>query len=521
MSPIPSDARNRNRRRPACASLAALCALAAALPAAAGAAVSYEPPDGRILSGAAVEYPVATKGPEFTAATGQEGLAIIHGYVGHLQSLEDILRQFRSVDSAVMLSWRAIAKDSGAAGGDLTGVANGEIDGYLVTSAEAVASYPRPVFIRLYWEFTGDWFEWSTYTGSGAQRAGNSPAAFRDAWKRIRIVFDGGTHAEVNARLAEAGLPPLTAGGSTLPNAAAAWVWSVAKGGVKPADKPHRTADYYPGDAYVDWVGQGIHQYRSDPFSYWAARVGGPDPLATVDAVYDFAVSRGKPFMFSEWAIATAPYGNGDDPQYVDDALTWLESHPEAKAQVWFDRDMGGYTHQIHNFPRARAVFTAHVTGGRYIQDWRRAGPVVRGPSPGAAGAAPDPSATTPRSRGARATMCGGRRATIVGTPGADRLTGTRGRDVIVGLGGRDRIAGRGGPDVVCGGPGRDTIRGGAGRDVIRGGAGADRLFGGRGRDRLLGGAGRDRLDGQLGVRDMLFGGRGRDLCIRGLRRSC
>ena len=97
--------------------------------------------------------------------------------------------------------------------------------------------------------------------------------------------------------------------------------------------------------------------------------------------------------------------------------------------------------------------------------------------------------------------VCAGKPATIVGTPGADRLRGTAKADVIVALGGDDRVRSLGRGDVVCGG---------AGRDRLDGGAGADRLLGGPGRDVLTGGAGRDRLDGGAG-RDRCTGGPGRD----------
>ncbi len=92
---------------------------------------------------------------------------------------------------------------------------------------------------------------------------------------------------------------------------------------------------------------------------------------------------------------------------------------------------------------------------------------------PDAGGGAPPPAA-----------RCGGRRATIVGTAGRDRLRGTRGADVIAALGGNDRVVGRGGRDVVCGG---------RGRDVLSGGKGSDRLAGGPQRDTCIGGAARDR----------------------------
>jgi glucose/arabinose dehydrogenase len=87
---------------------------------------------------------------------------------------------------------------------------------------------------------------------------------------------------------------------------------------------------------------------------------------------------------------------------------------------------------------------------------------------------------------------CAGKRATVIGSGGADRLAGGGGRDVIVGAGGADRIKAGGGRDLLCAGKGADELRGGGGRDRLRGGGGDDRLRGGGGRDRLDGGPGTD-----------------------------
>ena len=83
---------------------------------------------------------------------------------------------------------------------------------------------------------------------------------------------------------------------------------------------------------------------------------------------------------------------------------------------------------------------------------------------------------------------CFGKRATICGTKGRDRLTGTAGRDVIVGLQGNDTIKGLDGNDLICGGSGRDILVGGRGRDRLDGGGGNDTLDGGRGEDTCKGG---------------------------------
>ena len=96
---------------------------------------------------------------------------------------------------------------------------------------------------------------------------------------------------------------------------------------------------------------------------------------------------------------------------------------------------------------------------------------------------------------------CAGRRATVVGTTGADTLIGTDKRDVIKARGGNDVVRGLARGDIVCGGGGKDTLKGnrgsdllkgGRGRDFLRGGPGADTLRGGRGNDTCRGGPGRD-----------------------------
>ena len=82
---------------------------------------------------------------------------------------------------------------------------------------------------------------------------------------------------------------------------------------------------------------------------------------------------------------------------------------------------------------------------------------------------------------------CRGKKATVVGTAGKDRITGTRKADVIVALGGNDLVKGLGGNDLVCGGDGNDAVKGGPGKDHLLGEKGKDQLLGGTGRDRLVG----------------------------------
>ena len=113
---------------------------------------------------------------------------------------------------------------------------------------------------------------------------------------------------------------------------------------------------------------------------------------------------------------------------------------------------------------------------------------------------------------------CGDKKATILGTPGNDRIVGRRGNDVIYGDGGNDRIlGGASGNDRICGGPGDDRVEGGKGNDLLYGNGGDDRVEGGRGSDKAIsGGRGRDRLSGGRG-NDVANGGAGADHVDGGL----
>jgi Ca2+-binding RTX toxin-like protein len=73
---------------------------------------------------------------------------------------------------------------------------------------------------------------------------------------------------------------------------------------------------------------------------------------------------------------------------------------------------------------------------------------------------------------------CGGRRATIVGDDGPDKIKGTKRADVIVANGGNDTVKGRGGADRICLGKGKDKAVGGSGKDLCAGGKGKDTAVG-------------------------------------------
>jgi uncharacterized repeat protein (TIGR01451 family) len=129
----------------------------------------------------------------------------------------------------------------------------------------------------------------------------------------------------------------------------------------------------------------------------------------------------------------------------------------------------------------------------------------------------PDPSDNedTETTKVIKGPSCGGRAATIIGTPGDDVITGTDQRDVVAALGGDDQVNALGGKDAICGKSGDDLLKGKADADLIKGGGGRDTGKGGGGDDIIRGGPKPDRLRGGSGD-DLLAGGGGNDNCRGG-----
>lgn len=104
---------------------------------------------------------------------------------------------------------------------------------------------------------------------------------------------------------------------------------------------------------------------------------------------------------------------------------------------------------------------------------------------------------------GSASSKCAGKKVTILGTNGKDKLRGTKKHDVISAGKGKDTVKGLKGNDLICGGKGKDKLVGGPGKDTLLGQQGNDKLFGGPGKDTLKGGPGR---------KDKLRGGAGKDV---------
>ena len=161
---------------------------------------------------------------------------------------------------------------------------------------------------------------YAAYECAGKPReAADSARNYRRAFRRIYVIVHGGGKAKViNARLKEAGLPPLTVEVGGLPKAPVAIVWSPLPSG-SPTTKKNLPQNYFPGEKWVDWTGTDF--YASYP--EWGA----------LTRLYERYPD--KPFALTEWGVE-----NGDDPAFVSKLFTWVEKHPRTKMVVYY-QDFG------------------------------------------------------------------------------------------------------------------------------------------------------------------------------------
>lgn len=199
------------------------------------------------------------------------------------------------------------AKASGAAlqiafepTGGLSQVQDGD---YIREWARQAKESGIPIFLRYASEMNGQWTVWN-----------GDPAAYIAKFKLVHDIM-----------------------AEEAPNVAMVW---------SPGDVPHGTmAQYYPGDAYVDWVGVSMY---TEPYENGdPAKPGlGIGPVERLNEIYWLYADR-KPVMISETAVAHLAHKDGAsftewaamNLDRVYSAMT--KKYPRLKAITYFNRDQG------------------------------------------------------------------------------------------------------------------------------------------------------------------------------------
>ena len=282
-------------------------------PSAAPGGAKFAPADGQVYLGVSTDIGRLDAFDKAAGLTGSEHPAIYDQYTTPNGSVQSILDNAKTRSGmAPMISWNL----------PMTGneVADGSQDSYLWAQAQAVKNYGGPVFIRLDWEMNADFYP-------GWNLPGVTPAMYIAAWRHVYDIFqqDG------------------------VANAAFVWcpnLWNA------PGEPDAST--WYPGDAYVDWLGIDAYPQSAVP-SYILTGPGGLDDAAK------FAQQHDKPLMVAEWAPALP---QPDTAAAMNLIFDFAAAYPKTvKALVYFDFDTDGKDYTLKDHPVGAAAFRAKVDG--------------------------------------------------------------------------------------------------------------------------------------------------------------
>jgi len=185
----------------------------------------------------------------------------------------------------------------------LADIAAGDYDPRIRSLARAARRGRHTVLLRFAHEMNGDWYPWSE-----RKDPRQTAEAYVSAWRRIRRGF------------ADAGADNVQ------------FVWSV---NFEPADRLDR---FYPGDAFVDWIGVDMYNQPDWPRS----------PGEMLQPAYEFAAARHKPMILTEVGSAERFTGRlqrgpaSESPskaRWIEALFRILADRQNVRGLVWFDID--------------------------------------------------------------------------------------------------------------------------------------------------------------------------------------
>jgi hypothetical protein len=228
------------------------------------------------------------------------------------------------------------------------GIADGSGDGYLLSLAATIAKHGAPVYIRLLPEMNNANNAYSADNIGGSPRGGSySHFMFKQAWRRAVTILRGGPVSEIDAKLAALHLPAVQgiSASASLPVSPIAFVWCPETAGT-PNVPSESAASYWPGSAYVDWVG-------TDFYSQF------PNFTGLQQFYKEF---RGKPFVFAEWAM-----WNTDSAAFVDEFFSFVNTHRRVKMILYNEGYGSASPLLLSKYPAAVAAIRQQVAPARYL----------------------------------------------------------------------------------------------------------------------------------------------------------
>lgn len=220
-------------------------------------------------------------------------------------------------------------------------IAMGRGDDYLFAINKAISDWARPTYLRPFGEMNGHWNAYCAFTQSGGSKgASHSTRMFKKAFARVYLIAHGGPAVTVNKSLRRLGLPPIRVDLPENPTPTLKVIWN-PQGHGSPNIPANSAQAYYPGDKYVDMVGNDLYNIRFK--AEWASN----------ERLYKAHPS--KPYGFPEW-------GNWgiDDPSFIQRMAQFVRTHRRVELLAWFDSKPGSIW-DLGSKPKSRAAYRRFI----------------------------------------------------------------------------------------------------------------------------------------------------------------
>lgn len=309
----------------------------------------FEPSSGIIYGATTLRDPALGPDQNYQqVVTGKYGKPYsgILGYInwGDLPSVSPEFLQAKSSNVMLQIAWQLTA-----------GLNAVQDDEYLHSFARELREYGKPLFLSFGREMNGDWVVW-----------GGNPLLYKQKYQLVSSVMK-----------------------REAPNVAMVWT---------PGYVPSETVDdYYPGDAWVDWVGiNGYTDYycngnpNMDKATAEVFYQGSEaNPLTKFKAIYDRYSGR-KPIMIGETGVAWAnrrPYVEVTDwaVNNIKRFYGYLPlAYPRIKAVYYFnvDQSTSDFSHYlVSGNPKLEKAFREAISSPVYLSDYSKNSPVAYQPA--------------------------------------------------------------------------------------------------------------------------------------------
>ncbi len=214
----------------------------------------------------------------FDGAAGRP-LGLVHVYQPWATPVKtSVLAGLASTGATPMVDWTCTSTAS---------IISGSQDALITSYANALRAYDRPVFLRWFWEMN------LTYLPRTSGCLGSlGSSGYVQAWQHIWTIFR--TQGATNV----------------------AFVWCPSINGT------NYSLPYYPGDAYVDWIGWDGYDRKQSPTMLQTQFL----------PFYDFWVTHGKPLVIGETGATT------DQATYLAQLQAVLPvTFPQVHALLYYD----------------------------------------------------------------------------------------------------------------------------------------------------------------------------------------